>query len=353
MHPLPTRYRPTGASSSGGMGSVVICSDEVLNRNVAIKFVHSTTHQRRMRDELAALLKMRSKHVVQIYDILRFDDDDIGLVQEFIDGQDLFEGYRIPSSADCFYKLLWQIASGISDIHALGVIHRDIKPNNMKTDPEGVIKIFDFGLARDAGPSAMTIGFVGTKGFAAPELFASRASFTNAIDTYAFGSTALFLATGSLPDELMEMPPVPSRSGYFSDIRFALPREIAVILDSCLVAASDDRPPMSIVRDVLAKHLLFDKHQALVVFEENASYLNSASRSVDLNLPTIGRVEIHYDGLVFRVTTVSGEVFINNRPVVAGDILPGSCVVALGGPDRRANFRKFITFDLSHPEIVL
>ena len=74
---------------------------------------------------------------------------------------------------------------------------------------------------------------------------------------------------------------------------------------------------------------------------------------MDLNLPTVGQIMIHYDGLVFEVATVTGEVFINNRAVAAGDILPGSCVVSLGGQHRRANVRKFITFDLSHPEIVL
>lgn len=353
MPTLPSRYHPTGASSSGGMGSVVICVDEILDRQVAIKSIHTTTHRRRMQDELAALLKMRSKHVVQIYDILRFAGDDISLVQEFIDGQDLFEGRKIPSSNEEYYKLLWQIASGISDIHAVGVIHRDIKPNNMKIDPEGVIKIFDFGLAREDGPSAETLGFVGTRGFGAPELFAHRARFTNAIDTYAFGATALYLATVSLPDELMALPPIPSASGYFSGVGLSLPAEVVATLDSCLSVAPEDRPSMSVVRDVLARQLLFDRHQALVVFQETASYLNSTNRSVDLDLPGVGRVEISYDGLNFCVTTVSGEVFINNRAVGLGDILPGSCVVALGSPERRANFRKFITFDLSHPEIVL
>ena len=117
-----------------------------------------------MDDELAALLKMRSKHVVQIYDLCKFPDKCIGIIQEFIDGKDLLESFAPPTSIDSYYRQLWQIASGISDIHAVGVIHRDIKPNNMKVDPEGVIKIFDFGLARDAGPAAATVGFVGTPG---------------------------------------------------------------------------------------------------------------------------------------------------------------------------------------------
>lgn len=350
--PLPSRYISTGDSSAGGMGSVLVCHDTVLERKVAIKVIHRTTHQRRMRDELAALLKMRSKHVVQVYDILKLDDN-LAIVQEFIDGQDLLDGHRISSTPTDFYKQIWQIASGISDIHALEVIHRDIKPNNMKTDPEGIIKIFDFGLARDEGPSAATVGFVGTHGFSAPELYSGAPQFTKAVDTYAFGATALFLTTGRLPPDLMTRPPVPSRISYFSDVSPVLASEIVDCLDACLASVPGERPPMSNVRDILARHLLFDRHKALVVVEGKASYLDSSIRSIALRFTGIGEFEIHYDGVDFRVTTVSGEVFVNNHAVVAGYPLPGSCVISLGGSDRMARDRKFITFDLSHPEIVL
>ncbi|MCX7109333.1 MAG: serine/threonine-protein kinase [Proteobacteria bacterium] len=340
MQTLPDRYQPTGMSSDGGMGSVIICNDKVLERQVAIKVIHKTTHRRRILDELAALLKMRSKHVVQVYDILQFDDDDLGIVQEFIDGRDLFEGYIATSSPTAFYKQIWQIASGICDIHALGVIHRDIKPNNMKTDPEGVIKIFDFGLARDEGPTAATVGFVGTPGFAAPELYAGIAKFTKAVDTYAFGATALYLATGCLPCEQM------------ANISFTVAPEIANCLDACLALLPEDRPAMSSVKDILSKYLLFDRHQALVVFQNKARYLDSANRTVRLNLASVGSIDIHYDGLEFRITNCSGEVYVNNRTVAEGNVLPGSCVVTLGDQHRRFE-RVFITFDLSNPEIVL
>lgn len=223
----------------------------------------------------------------------------------------------------------------------------------MKRDPEGVIKIFDFGLARQSGPAAATRGFVGTPGFAAPELFAASATFTKAIDTYAFGATALFLATGGLPPELQTYPPSSSGAGYFGGVGLSLAPEIVQLLDACLATRASARPEMAAVRDALATHLLFDKHQALVVFRGTPSYLNATNRAIALNLPTVGRIEISYDGLMFRVTVSTGEVYINNRPVAAGDPLPGCCVVALGSQERRNNQRAFITFDLSHPEIVV
>lgn len=353
MRTLPARYVPSGPIAHGGMSAIVICDDSILERRVAVKFLQDATHGRRMDDELAALLKMRSKHVVQIYDICRFPDHCIGIIQEFVDGPDLLQSFAPPPTALCYYKQLWQIAAGISDIHAVDVIHRDIKPNNMKTDPEGVIKIFDFGLARDTGPAAATVGFVGTPAFAAPELYAAAATFTPAVDVYAFGATALFLATGTLPPELTTFPPRPSAGGYFGAPGLGLGCEVVQLLDACLALAPASRPTMSAVRDALARHLLFDRHQALVVFRGRASYLNSANRTIALDLPTVGRIEISYDGLAFLVKDVTGEVFINNSGVSAGQPLPGCCVVALGSQARRNNERAFITFDLSHPEIVL
>ena len=352
MPRIPPRYQPTGESSDGGMGSVFICDDKVLERKVAIKFIHNLIHQRRMIDELAALLKMRSKHVVQVYDILRCNFEVLGIVQEFIDGQDLFESHQIPSSPTDLYKQIWQIASGICDIHTLGVIHRDIKPNNMKTDPEGVIKIFDFGLARDDKPQAGTIGFVGTPGFADPELYTGIVKFTKAVDTYAFGATVLYLATGTLPQELKETPPKPSIHGYFSSITLNLAEEITKLLDCCLATDPKVRPDMCNVRDALAKHLLFNRHKALVVHDGKPSYLNSINRSVGLNRTSIGQIKIIYNGLDFRITECDGEIFINNQEAKVDSILPSACVIAFGSPDRKQD-RIYVTFDVSHPEIVL
>ncbi len=222
----------------------------------------------------------------------------------------------------------------------------------MKVDSEGVVKIFDFGLARDTGVGASTVGFVGTTGFAAPELYTHHSSFTVSVDTYAFGATALFLGLRHLPAELMLEPPSPPLCDYFVGFSFPVANELKSILNSCLDRDPVRRPAMSDVRDALAKHLLFDRHRALVVFEGKASYLNSKTRSVRLSLAAMGDIEISYDGFSFQVTSVAGDVFVNSRRVVVGDNLPGACVVTLGAPEYE-NRRKYITFDLSHPEIVL
>lgn len=348
---IADRYELVGASFVGGMAAVWPCYDTVLQREVAIKVMPGSVEKRRIRDELGALLKMRSNHVVQVYDVLNLNKD-LAIVQEFIEGQDLFDVSLAPKDKSEYLKLLWQIASGIADIHDVGVIHRDIKPNNMKIDPEGVVKIFDFGLARDEGPSAATLGFVGTPGFAAPELYNHHVTFTAAVDTYAFGATALFLGLRDLPPDLTHRPPQLTGADYFSAMPFKLSTDVIAILNACLEKTPSDRPAMREVSNLLAKHLLHNRHRALIVFDGKASYLDATRPSVVLRLSSIGEVGIRYDGFNFIVDSASGEVFINNAPVTAGDRLPGACVVALGSAERRAA-RRYITFDLSHPEIVL
>jgi serine/threonine protein kinase len=349
---IANRYLHAGTAMSGGMASVLRCTDEVLQRPVAIKVMPGAANARRLRDEISALLKMRSKHVVQVYDLIPIGFNDLGIVQEFIEGIDLFHKAALPKDALSYVRLLWQVASGISDIHAVGVIHRDIKPNNMKIDQEGVVKIFDFGLARETGIDASTTGFVGTIGFAAPELHEAAPAFTPSVDVYALGATALYLGVPTLFLAAVSSGASHVSSSLFQRIPYAMPSEVIGILQGCLERKPEDRPSAATVRDILSKCLLYDRHKALVVYQGQASYLDAKNRSVNLVLPSMGAATIHYDGFSFVATSVSGDVFVNNKRFSVGDSLPGSCVVTLGAPEH-GNSRRYITFDLSHPEIVV
>jgi eukaryotic-like serine/threonine-protein kinase len=353
---IPARYKEIGKPLHGGMGVVLHCQDTILERSVAIKIMPGSANNRRAVDELSALLKIRSKHVVQVYDLFRLDNDDLAIVQEFISGKDLFDPELAPKTQNEFLKLIWQIAVGIADIHSLDIIHRDIKPNNMKIDTESVIKIFDFGLAREEGPNAATLGFVGTRGFAAPELHPQHhvqhhVQFTTAVDTYAFGATALYVGLQDLPGELKQWPPTFSGQQYFDLLPFDLADEVKAVLYACLHPNPVERPTMQAIRDLLAKHLLHDKHRALIVHQGRASYLDATNRAVQLN-SQLGKVTIEYDGFNFCVKQVNGDVFINNQRTEINAVLPGACVVTLGAPENK-NSRVYVTFDLSHPEIVL
>lgn len=87
---IPDRYVPTGRVLHGGMGDVLICRDKSLDREVAIKFIKDVKDQHRLFDEITALQRIRSKHVVQIFDVfLNEADRKVGIVQEYISGKDL------------------------------------------------------------------------------------------------------------------------------------------------------------------------------------------------------------------------------------------------------------------------
>ncbi|MCH7778011.1 MAG: protein kinase, partial [Gemmatimonadetes bacterium] len=243
---------------------------------------------------------------------------------------------------------------GLSDIHAENIIHRDIKPNNIKLDSESIVKIYDLGFAREEGPKAKTKGFVGTVRFAAPELYGTdTVTFSKAIDVYAFGATAYFLSGDELPQELCKIPPNPLPAGSFQGMSVKIPAELASLFGQCLEHDPAARPEMADVRDKIARYLLQDKHQALTILNEKPSYLNAGRKSVRLEYSGVGKIQIAYDGLRFKVKSVQGEIYINNQGVVVGAVLPGSCVIAFGAAHRPPNQRGFVTFDISNPEVVV
>lgn len=348
---LPDRYQPTGESSAGGYGDVRFCVDQHLDRLVAIKTITDVAEEARLDDEIRALMLLRSKHVVQVFDLVKTEGA-LGIVLEFIDGDDLLSSEIPYQSLESCLKVLWQVASGISDIHSKGVVHRDIKPNNMKLDAEGVVKIFDFGLSRPFD-DARTIGFKGTRGFAAPELILGGAvNFTSAVDVYAFGVMALLFSHRGLPAELTTLPPSVAPQNVFQGSILDGRDDLTSMFVSCLDHNPDARPKASELRNSISRHLLFEKHQALAVMDGVAYYLNSSTRTARLKRGGIGEVMIKYDGLRFFFCEVSGEVYVNNKPAMMGAEIPSSCVVAIGAA-HRGNHRTYITFDVSNPEVTV
>ena len=160
------------------MGEVNECIDRNSSRKVMLKRVFKTTDIPRLVDEQKALIQLRSKHVIQLLDVVAFSwksETITCLVLEHIDGEDLDKLTFKPDTE--FHKVLWQIASGLSDIHDARVIHRDIKPQNIRKDRSGIIKIFDFGLAREVAVDNKTKSVIGTMGYMAPELFGASTAF--------------------------------------------------------------------------------------------------------------------------------------------------------------------------------
>lgn len=351
------RYVPDGSQLRGGMSAVVICTDPNLERKVAIKFLQQACDRRRIFDEVHALQRIRSKHVVQVFDIvIEQPGNQLGIVQEFLSGSDIVALSKTAPSRDPYMRLLYQLARGLEDIHEQGLIHRDIKPNNAKQDHEGIVKIFDFGLSRP-DDDAQTRGFVGTIGFAAPELFSSGAvRFTTAVDVYALAATALFaVAGGTLPTEFLENPPRAESwtvTRGFQSLPQNLPGEVAQLLNAALATDPAGRPSVASIRQAIERHLVHGQHRALLVYNGQTHTCHLGQPTVTLSRTGAGTITIAYDGLVFSVFSVQGDVYINNAVVPAGSLIPTCCVITIGGPALK-NQRAFITMDVSHPEVVL
>ena len=314
-----------------------------------------TTDPGAILNEIITLKEVVSKHVVEVYDIISDADNSVtAVVLEYVPGDDLTKYAETLEDESEYLKTLYQIASGIADMHECGKIHRDIKHNNMKHDAEGIVKIFDFGLCKDDETNAFTMYGHGTDGYRAPELYAAPPTpYTRAVDTYAFGALCWWLLGGEFPPELMERPPQDSASvPSISSSSASLPTEVVATIDATLSVDPDARPSIAEVRDVLAQRLLFGRHRAHLSTGDQEYDLNTPGQGVTLNIAGRGSIEIRYDGLWFVVANVSGDVFVNNRIATVDQILPGASVITIGA-QHLGSSRTFLTFDISHPEVVL
>lgn len=352
---LPQRYTSTDTRFDGGQGFVYVCHDSYLDRDVAIKVMRHVSDTELLRKELAGLREIRSQNIAEIYDlVIAKRSGMVGLVQEFVPGLTLAERITagIPEAEQI--PILYQIASAIADVHSSHKLHRDVKPDNMKFDVEGVLKLLDFGLVTDARPNAETVNARGTRHFLAPELFGTPPfALSPAVDVYAFGVTAwLVTNNGRLSRELNENPPLLSGAAApFTTATTQLPPAIAMALDRTLSRRANERPSMRSVRDVLKRHILLGRHRATLTHRGQKYVLSEPGDVFVINDPRV-TFKVQYDGLRFTILEAQGDVFINNVVASAGEALPQSCVITIG---QRSPFlgRTFIPFDVSHPEVVI
>lgn len=349
---IGNRYDMKLTPTLGGMSATFDAQDLHLNRRVIIKTLQKGEEARRLVDEQKALLTLRSKHVVQLLDVVEVNGAP-ALVLEFIDGQDLAIG-ALPID-DHYLKTIWQIAAGLCDIHSQGVVHRDLKPNNIRRDVNGVIKIIDFGLSRQLGIDNKTQSAIGAVSFMCPELLSGgMVHFNEKVDVYAFAMTALAIADKGIPkwSQVVGKPAIPADAvvAHLSGID----PQVAGRLQQCLLSQANARPTMVEVKESLERKLLFDRHRARVSLNGTTYDINAAKRA---STPTISvggvakcGVRIEYDGYWFKVTAVTGQVRLNNVLAAVGMSMPRSCVIAF--EVSMAN-TIFATFDVSNPEVIL
>ena len=196
--------RPLGA---GGMGQVYLALDERLGRKVALKILPpddaDDEARARFLREAKALARVEHQNVVRVF-ASGEDRETAWMALEVVDGDPLSAlagGELLDEETSC--ALLAQVARGLHAVHAVGVVHRDVKPDNLLVDNDAVVKIVDFGVALLADPGSG--GFttrkgvvVGTPHFMSPEQ-ARGATVDTRSDAWGLGATLYALLTARPP----------------------------------------------------------------------------------------------------------------------------------------------------------
>ena len=199
------RYRITERIGIGGMAEVYRAQDNVLGRVVAVKvmlpqYAEDPDFTRRFRQEASAAANLQSPYIVNVYDWGQ-DEGTYYIVMEYVRGSDLKTAIqeRGAISERKVAQIGSQVCQALSVAHHLDIIHRDIKPQNIMIQPDGNIKVMDFGIARAKNSmKAQTSSVLGTAHYISPEQ-AQGKELTAASDIYSLGIVMYEAVTGHLP----------------------------------------------------------------------------------------------------------------------------------------------------------
>jgi tRNA A-37 threonylcarbamoyl transferase component Bud32/tetratricopeptide (TPR) repeat protein len=248
--PVPRRfgeYELLSEAGRGGMGVVYRARHRRLNRMVALKMILAgrladEAHVERFYTEARAAARLQHPNIVPVYEAGEHDGQHF-LAMAFVEGSDLGELIRHgPLPAAQAATLIQTAAEAVHYAHGQGVIHRDLKPQNILIDEDGRPHITDFGLAKDAGAGATTAtGMVlGTPNYMAPEQAQGRPDDIGpAADVYSLGATLYHLLSGQPPfraagpiqtlNHLIDREPASPRS-----LNSAIPKDLETICLACL-----------------------------------------------------------------------------------------------------------------------
>lgn len=241
------RYSIVGELGRGGMGIVFLARDVALDRPVAIKmlppdFAASRSHRERFLKEARTAARLSHPHIVPIHSVEEHPSA-VFFVMAYVDGETL--GSRVaregPLSATEATRIMQEAAWALAHAHASGVVHRDVKPDNILLERgTGRVLVTDFGIARQGDP-ADTSGegrVLGTPRYMSPEQ-ASGDDMDARSDLYSLGAVAFFAVTGRAPFDgenavTVMAKHVTAPPPCVADIRPDLPGTLSAAIDRCL-----------------------------------------------------------------------------------------------------------------------
>ena len=249
-----SHYRITDKLGEGGMGVVYKATDTKLDRPVALKFLaphllRDDEGRKRFEREAKAAASLDHPNICTVHEIDEADGRTF-IVMAFLEGRPLSEKIgegplKLPEALSTAI----QIAEGLEAAHEKGIVHRDIKPDNvmLMAGSRGLLKIMDFGLAQLAGSSKLTRGgsTLGTMSYMSPEQ-AEGADTDRRTDIWSLGVVLHEMVAGQLPFQgdfdqavvysILNEPPEP-----LTWVRTGVPKELERIVSKCLAKKADER----------------------------------------------------------------------------------------------------------------
>jgi len=200
------KYQIIEELGKGGMGKVYKVLDTEVHEKIAIKLIKPeiASDKRtidRFKNELKFARKIRHKNVCQMYDLNK-EEGSYYITMEYVSGEDLksFIHRSGQLTIGTAIKIAKQVCDGLSEAHRLGVVHRDLKSNNIMIDKEGDARIMDFGIARSLEAKGITGSgvIIGTPEYMSPEQVEGKETDQRS-DIYSLGVILYEMVTGKVP----------------------------------------------------------------------------------------------------------------------------------------------------------
>jgi tetratricopeptide (TPR) repeat protein/predicted Ser/Thr protein kinase len=250
---LGARYQILQILGVGGMGAVYQALDIELNRTIALKVIRPDLAGNqaiidRFKQELILATQVTHKNVVRIYDLGEADGMKF-ITMEFVEGQDLRSliHERTKLTPEDSVEIMQQVCRALEAAHGVGVIHRDLKPQNIMRDIHGRVVVMDFGLARTLGGDGMTQSgaLVGTMEYMSPEQALAR-ELDQRSDIFSLGVIFYELLSGAIPfraDSALAslIKRTQERVVPVSDLDSTIPAPLSAIVSRCLEREVDAR----------------------------------------------------------------------------------------------------------------
>ncbi len=194
------RFAIRARLGTGGMGEVYRADDTRLKRSVALKRIaprlrSDESYRKRFLREAQCASGLTNQHIAGVYDVLE-DNGEIFLVMEYVEGITLRQRLSQPLSIEAFLEIAAQCAAALEAAHERGIVHRDVKPENVMLTPGGQVKMLDFGVAKQLpradeastleSTGSNTTSFSGTLAYMAPEVLLEKESDRRA-DIFSLG----------------------------------------------------------------------------------------------------------------------------------------------------------------------